>query len=244
MGDLSPSESKEVEKLAAQHIEIREELNRIELALEKYALALGTPPPPGTLSSVLETIEKNAPTSSGAASPSGPYLTLVLGLLAVIGLITSLFFLVRNHSLNQEVQGQQADLANLQKNCDELQVRYDQLSSNLDLISNPATIPVRMVGTANAPKAVATVFFNPTQQVAVLNTGTLPEPPPDMTYQLWALVDGNPVDMGIFYFPQSSKELIVVPFVEGAGAFAVTLETAGGNPIPNLDQLFVIGNVG
>ncbi len=74
--------------------------------------------------------------------------------------------------------------------------------------------------------------------------GSLPSPATDLTYQLWALIDGQPVDRRIFELTPNASNLIEVPYIESAGAYAITLETAGGNPTSNLDQLYVIGNVG
>ena len=46
MGDTSPEESAYVERMVAQHTEAREELNNIEISLEKYALSQAKAPDP------------------------------------------------------------------------------------------------------------------------------------------------------------------------------------------------------
>lgn len=248
LGDTTTAETADVERMAEQHPEVRAELDRIEMALEKYAVMYGTPPPAGTLTAVLD---KVTPTSSPAtniqkpdARPGTNPRAVITGLLAVIGLAAAIWFFLQQRNTQNDLDQAQANLQTLQEDCSEIQAQNDQLSRSLDVLSSQNTVPVRMEGTPNAPDALATVYFNPSDQVALLSAGSLPTPPDDMTYQLWALIDGNPVDMGIFEIDPASGDLISVPFIEGAQAFAVTLETAGGNPTPNLDQLFVIGNVG
>jgi len=249
LGDTTTAETAEVERIADQHPEVRAELDRIEIALEEYAVMYGTPPPSGTLTAVLD---KVAPTTTSPETSSGPAATRsgssaatwFLGLLALVGLAAAIWFFVQQSNTQNDLEQLQANLQTLQDDCDQIQAQNDQLTRSLDVLSSQNTVPVRMEGTDNAPNALATVYFNPSDQVALLSAGSLPTAPDDMTYQLWALIDGNPVDMGIFEIDPASGDLISVPFIEGAQAFAVTLETAGGNPTPNLDQLFVIGNVG
>jgi anti-sigma-K factor RskA len=71
----------------------------------------------------------------------------------------------------------------------------------------------------------------------------LPQPSSDLQYQLWAIVDGNPVDLGVFDI-LNEKELVTKDLdLKKIQAFAVTLEKKGGSPSPNLEKLYVIGNV-
>ncbi len=71
----------------------------------------------------------------------------------------------------------------------------------------------------------------------------MPPPPAGKQYQLWALVDGQPRDMGILALEAADLSLANVPFVAGAGAFAITIEPLGGSPSPSLDQLVMMGAV-
>ncbi|HEY4654886.1 MAG TPA: anti-sigma factor, partial [Cyclobacteriaceae bacterium] len=60
-------------------------------------------------------------------------------------------------------------------------------------------------------------------------------------YQLWGIVDGKPVDAGVF--DSDADGLIPMQRIRGASAFAVTIEPRGGNQQPTLSTLQVIGNV-
>ena len=73
-----------------------------------------------------------------------------------------------------------------------------------------------------------------------VNLNTMPAAPPGKQYQLWAIVDGKPVDAGM-YDNNSSIALHKMKTIPKAEMFAVTIENAGGSPTPTLDQMVVAG---
>jgi anti-sigma-K factor RskA len=50
--------------------------------------------------------------------------------------------------------------------------------------------------------------------------------------------------MGVLTLEPGENILKTVPFIANAQAFAVTLEDIGGSPVPTLDQMYLLGNVG
>ena len=61
-------------------------------------------------------------------------------------------------------------------------------------------------------------------------------------YQLWAIIDGKPVDAGVF--DNNFKGLLKMKDVgTGAATFAVTIEPRGGRQTPTLETMQVAGNV-
>ena len=60
-------------------------------------------------------------------------------------------------------------------------------------------------------------------------------------YQLWALVGGKPVDLGVFDADAATKDMKEMESIAAAAAFAVTLEKRGGSPAPTMDEMMVIG---
>jgi anti-sigma-K factor RskA len=100
-----------------------------------------------------------------------------------------------------------------------------------------------MNGTDLSPEAVASVFYNPASGASLIDVGSLPVPPSDQQYQLWAIVDGAPVSMGVFEVNTDTSGLQPVAYVENAQAYAVTLEPRGGSETPTLEQMYVIGEI-
>ena len=76
-----------------------------------------------------------------------------------------------------------------------------------------------------------------------LEITNLPPVPTGKQYQLWAIVDGTPVDMGVFDVSIGPENFMEVQHIENPQAFAVTVENEGGSPTPTLEEMVVIGNV-
>ena len=102
---------------------------------------------------------------------------------------------------------------------------------------------LQMRGTKLSESSLAIVYWNEVKRFAYLDVVALPEAPSNKQYQLWAIVNGKPTDMGVFDLTAPGGGLQSVPFVENPQAFAVTLEPKGGSPVPSLDQMYVIGNI-
>jgi anti-sigma-K factor RskA len=100
-----------------------------------------------------------------------------------------------------------------------------------------------MQGTDLSPEAIAAVFYNPASESSLIDVCNLPVPPSDQQYQLWAIVDGTPVSMGVFEVGADPSNLQPVEYVAGAQAYAVTLEPKGGSESPTLEQMYVIGEI-
>ena len=73
----------------------------------------------------------------------------------------------------------------------------------------------------------------------------LPQAAPEKQYQLWAIVDGKPVDAGMVEesADASGKLLLKMHNIPEAQAFAITLEKKGGSPTPTMEAMFVVGKV-
>ncbi len=91
------------------------------------------------------------------------------------------------------------------------------------------------------PNYRANIYWNSTTEIVYLDVKSLPDAPNGKQYQLWALKDGKPIDMGVFNAVDTEKALLEMGSVPGADAFAVTLEKAGGVPSPTLEEMYVYG---
>jgi anti-sigma-K factor RskA len=86
--------------------------------------------------------------------------------------------------------------------------------------------------------AVVELFWNTKTKEVYVGGMQLPEAPSGKQYQLWAIVNGNPVDAGVL----SEAQLQKMKTFEKAEAFAVTLEKEGGSPTPTMEAMVVMAN--
>ncbi|QJB33358.1 anti-sigma factor [Chitinophaga oryzae] len=125
----------------------------------------------------------------------------------------------------------------------EYKTRLEQLQESMQVMEDPKVMKVTMPGTASFPTAIATVFWNQDNKQVYLKVNNLPEPAADKQYQLWAIVDGKPVDMGVFEMGDTASLLQKMKITGKAQMFAVTLEKKGGAASPTMEQMYVAGKI-
>lgn len=243
LGKLSAEEMAEVEQHAAQYPEIKEEIEAIELALEEYALLHGQTPPPGVLSTILQNVEEKGTHAQLKGNSSSRTLLVIAWVLFFAAALGWLYAYQQNKDRADAIAALSEELSTTEVACDSIQAELDQLRQELEFLRNPATLDTRMQGTDLSPEAIAAVFYNPASEASLIDVGNLPVPPSDQQYQLWAIVDGAPVSMGVFEVGADTSNLQPVEYVAGAQAYAVTLEPKGGSESPTLEQMYVIGEI-
>ena len=118
--------------------------------------------------------------------------------------------------------------------------QYRTEAANYAILSDPELIKVSLGGVAGKEINSATVYWNPKTTEAWLQPDHLPAAPAGKQFQVWALVDGKPIDAGLL---ESSTGLRRLKPIEKAQAFAITLEKTGGSPTPTLSRMYVMGKV-
>ena len=71
----------------------------------------------------------------------------------------------------------------------------------------------------------------------------MPAAPTGKQYQLWAIVDGSPVDAGMITTDKGSYSIQKMKSFGKADAFAITLEKTGGSPTPTMSEMVVISEL-
>lgn len=266
-GLASPDEIREVEAMAEQHPEVRKEINAIQQTLERYSDMHGVQPPAGMKDKIMQrldaapkgrskgnsnngdTVQVSARKTYEPREPSGEssiasIATWILGL-ALLGACVAIFlFWQQAERANAQLKSAQEQLEVQRKSCEEEKAKANKVNEQFIAVRHWATKPVQMKGTPLAgDDAFAVVYWNNIKKTALLDVVNLPAPPSDKQFQLWAIVDGKPTDMGVFEVA-SAGSLQDVPYIDNPQAFAVTLEPKGGSKSPTLDQMYVVGNVG
>ena len=118
--------------------------------------------------------------------------------------------------------------------------QIEQVKQELAIAKNPNYRHITLASTDSTKQQSALVFWNPTSQEVYLEMGLLPTLPSDKQYQLWAIIDGKPSDMGVFETVANLQKMKVAKNVQ---AFAVTIEPKGGSKEPTLTAMVVLGKV-
>ena len=247
----SESERAEFEQLCTQHPELVAERRKFEERLEQYASEHAALPPPTVKVKILEAIGN---TDSRPVTSSNPPKIITMenskrpvrsaGWLRFVA-AASLVLLVGMIVLYYQTSERNKDLSStndrLKEKLDTTQNILDRIvAEQKDVVSNPNVTIVNMVGTQVAPKSSANIYWDSTSSNVFLVVKNMPKLPSDQQYQLWALIDSKPKDLGVFD-ATDEKVILKMKNTQKAQAFAITIEQKGGSPSPTLQKMQSMG---
>jgi len=243
LGQCSAEERELVERMAAQHPEVRAELSAVEQALEGYAAANAATPPEWMKGRILEKIKEEATPAGSKPLPNGRggngFRIAVQAFALLFALAAALLF-YRNRSLAAEKASLEETNAALRARVDDClrsERQAEQLKQAVVLLRDRDT---RAVPLDNG-KGTAYAYYNTVRREAALDLAGLPAPASGKYFQFWAIVDGKPVSMGMVDL-QSPDGWQLLPYLDRATALAVSQEdNPAGNPVPT--QVIMAGNI-
>ncbi len=249
LGELSNAERSEVEQNLAQYKELRDELSQIENTLENVLNQLAVKPRAEVKIKLFDTVNKNSSTKAEAKvvplfSTISSWRYATAASIAFALLSSYLAFNYWNRWKNSETTLANLITQNQQvaKDYNTVNQRLDQIELDVKITTDPDFTRVVMKGTPNAPQALASVYWNAKTSEVYLGIQNLRELSQENQYQLWAIIDGKPVDCGVF-----DGQLASLVKMKGINhlpsTFAVTIEPRGGKPSPTLETMQVAGNL-
>jgi len=251
MGALTPQEAAEVERYAALHPEIRAEIDELQQATSEYLESLLTPPPAHLKEKVLRAATGNISQNvrrpakkvqlPASRSPWPKYIAVAASLALAVSLLLNFIQYGSNRNLYKTVARQQAQIDNLNKDYEKVYTAYYKLEDKMLMMASPENKMVHLKGVKNSD--IATIIWNPASSEVYLSVDKLIDPPSGKQYQLWAIVNNKPVDLGVFEAEMKSYEMLKMKNVVNASAFAVTVEKEGGSPVPTTEAMWLLGSV-
>ncbi|MBO9639005.1 MAG: anti-sigma factor [Siphonobacter aquaeclarae] len=246
LGFTSEEENSQVEKWLKQNAEFREHVEDVRSTLEDYAWEVAQEPPAHLRNQILgslQTLSEAGKTAVNGAShrPSAepaPGLSIlrsisgsrnwaaaaaVIVVLSVVGNILLFRQWKKTEDLVSSLESQNTQLAN---NLNVQKASFISIREEIAVLQNPGTKLIKLKGEPIAPTAFAMLYWNDDKSETYLANVQLPSAPNGKQYQLWAIVDGKPVDAGVFD-PVTSMQK--VKQVEGASSYAISLEPKGGS---------------
>ncbi|MFK7971571.1 MAG: anti-sigma factor [Bacteroidia bacterium] len=259
LGEVSPQEAREVSCLSSIYPEIQTELESLQAGLEGLASSFEKTPPPALKASILaalDAIEDEDETPIAMAPQVSEHIGEKADESAVVKPMFSRWYVqaaaavalllgglyLGQQMMNGQIEGMENEIASLQQGQNTLQEQLDARSSDIALLTKPSSKIIDLAPQPKANGATMKVLWQPETGESYFLATTLPAPPSDKDYQLWALIEGKPVDLGVI--PRDANGIIKMKGTGRADAFAVTLEPKGGSVNPTLADLLVLGEVG
>jgi len=255
LGDVSPEEKLQVEAMALKHPAIKAELDEIERSMELYAGKNAVEPAEHLRERILNSVLTNFGDDStfdkgvdesrdnivpfAASKATNFYKYAFAACLAL--LLASAVVLV---SMYNKLQDSNNTIAALQSDKQHFANTVSLKEGELEVLQDASFKFLKLQATAKAPTgSQITVAWSPAKKKVWIDMKSLkmPENDKEHQYQLWALVAGKPVDLGVFDANTDTTDMKEMKSIASADAFAVTLEPKGGSPTPTMDQMMVIG---
>jgi anti-sigma-K factor RskA len=216
LGDLSPEEGLEFQRLLAENPQLATEVSSLQEALEvlPYALPEVTPPP-HLRTAILEAANSSLTPTSTPKRFSLPWSKIAAGAAALLALALGL----DNYNLRQQLKTVQAQ------------------KEVIEVLQQRNTRLFTLTGTENANTASGSIAINTNEQKAVIVFQNLPASPVGQIYRLWAIVDDKKIACA--NFDASQQGTVLAEFTIPAAAcsstkstLAVTLEPSTLPPQP------------
>jgi len=268
LGMLPKEEADKIEQLAKLFPEVQAELDRISESLEAFGnMATVTPSASvkdnlmGKLRAMKEEEQKvipfgsvgkkeNETGNSGLESPvreipkraNKPSWLLAASFIGLIVSVGGLVYFFSQHKQSQtELASLKQQVDTLRTNSTTQQQQILAYSQTMQMMHDATYKKIELTNVPGKPSAMAQVFWNTKTKEVFIADVSLPQAPSNKQYQLWAIVDGKPVDAGMLGDAKNLAQKMKV--FERAEMFAITLEQKGGSPTPTMEEMYVAGKV-
>ena len=232
----TPEEKQEMDLLRKQHPELNEAVIQFEKSLENNLLANATLPGEETDKKILESLHSLQITNGDKDIQQGKVKKMNwLKLVAAASVLLLLASAVFNYILLNKVNEEQALIGKEKQSPLPL--------SDYKILQQPTITPVAMYGVAPHSICRCTMFWDKKTGKAYIMIHHLPLSSGDENYQLWAMVDGKPVSIGIINDKIRDRFIEVQNVPQDAIAFTVTLEKTGGASTPTVEETYLSGKI-
>jgi anti-sigma-K factor RskA len=258
LGLTTAEETADIERLRIQFPEVEQAIEEFSIMLEEQAQSNAIAPPANVKAKIMAAIRDEepglnvspvAPLSKNEEGSPVVHITYfrkwrMVAAASVILLITSAalnYYLYNKYAeRNNAYQALLSERNALAGNNQVYQAKLREWQSAAEMMADTAMAMVSMKDPAHKQPNLATVFWDTRNKDVYIMANKLPQPGTGKQYQLWALVDGKPVDAGLLD-PQCTGAC-KMKNIPKAQAFAITLENQGGSPTPT-STIYVMGNV-
>ncbi|MBL7819628.1 MAG: anti-sigma factor [Saprospiraceae bacterium] len=242
LGLTDAKQNEEINKWLADSDELQLELKEIQNSLEIFATQYAVPVPGRVKTNIIQRIGQELK----MVELKSKYRRYMYQGIAAIGIP----FIIVGSYLWMNYQSSRSELSILNQKLNEQTLLHIQDSLNLtdcnsrlEVLRNKDAKKILLKGTPVSPQAFASIYYDTLSHKTYLDVLDLPKPPSQKQYQLWAIVAGKPVDLGVFDLNEKQTAFKEIEFVKEAQAFAITLEPMGGVVSPTMDQMYVMGGV-
>ena len=258
LGVATTDEVREIEQLMEQYPSVRAAVAEQEALLAQYAQSHSVKPPAHLKQNIWAAIqeEPNTTASKVVSQTETPKISLTektsnkkswkgyamaasIALLIASG-IGNLWMMQEHKKMSADIANISAQEKKLLEEKNKALIAAQKAKEALDIMSLPSLKKINLAGVGAHAQHSGMLYWDAATGNVFLDLNSMPAAPEGKQYQLWAIVDGKPVDAGM-YDPKSGDMMLQMKTFAKAEMFAVTIEKMGGSPSPTMDQMVVAG---
>ena len=231
LGLCSPEEERELEQLRSEHPALDTAIIDYEEVLEKNMQQQAVLPGAATDKKILQTlaaIQQPAPVVS-MQKKNTAWLKPFAAAASILLLLSAGF----NYYLYRQTQKPPVVVNNI----------ITLPVNDYTVLNNPKITPVAMYGVGYHAICRCTMFWDKQTGKMYIMIHHLPKSSSQKDYQLWAMVNGKQVSIGIVQDEIRGRFIEMNNVPAGAVSFIVTLEKAGGTAEPTIDETYLEGKI-
>ena len=246
-GLLSKEENLEIHRIAGEHSEIQDEIERIEnaiMALAKAGKPKGHVP---EFETVKTRIIREGQDNLRQLYPnrSKRKLTQYTGWVAAAVLAGWMLYLQNHYNqLESQLNREKDTIIELEQQITESRNSANDYKALLDRIRSKNVQVIALNGQGSFTETYAKAYLDKNTNEVLIDASGLPEPPEGKVYQVWSLKLSplTPTSIGLLAdFQSDENKIFALDALEGSEAFGITLEPAGGSQTPTMEQLYTLG---
>jgi anti-sigma-K factor RskA len=238
LGLLTAQERFEFEQYCQSYPELKKAREAFEMAVEKQALQNAVSPPPDAKEKIWAAIQNPPGTSTSkiinieAATTRKPGYGWLAAASVVLFIIAG-YYAYSFYTQNKELRESNAKLEEKINRTDSL---LSRVMEEKKAMTDPNVTVVSLVGNQKAVPGSANVYWDSTSSNVYLVVKNMPKLPTEKQYQLWALIDGKPLDLGLF---DANEPNIILKMknTQKADAFAISIERRGNTGGPTMEEI-------
>lgn len=239
LGELPNEQALMLEKQLASDPELKAYYDTIEENLEQMAFENAVVPPSDIKNALMDavndasTIKDITASNTTNRSNLSKFLAIAAGF-SLIFLLSSLWLYTEWNSNKNELNLTQEKVLSQQEQIAALEAELKTSELLAIILKDPNTEQFSLKTNKRLPGGKAVAYINHENQYAVVNPQKLPPLLENRTYQMWADVNGEMINMGVI---DKEKDVVVLEYIPDATSLNITVEPAGGSEHATVEQL-------
>ena len=248
LNSLSKEDEREFQRLLEKATEDQLDLlDEMKAASAEMAfLGPDSIPSKSVKENILKTIKEPDSDSSVANTHTMRWYKIAVAA-SFIFIISTLGLFLYTQSLESDLADRSLTISEQRNTIQRLETEVQRKEELLTILEAREVDLVVMDGLAEVtPNGYGKVVWDKQNGLALLQVANLPSVPSDKDYQLWFIVNGQPVSAGVFAINDPTRDnFFKIEELQSSandGAFAITMEPKGSVPQPTGD-MYLLGNM-